>query len=386
MENTIPFKYTGPLDPEYDGLISITRQDELTEMIKGVSNHTYYALVGPRQTGKTTLLFQLMQEIATSLPGFQGLYLTLEDLVKVKYQDFYKNLARKIISSLSNRYQIQPASLREQYKQVETNLDLKDFLLDLARARLGPQSSDECIEFEAREHKGVKFVLLIDEIDAIPHDIMIEFVKTVRSIFIERLSVAGFKAYTMVLCGSADLASLTYGKTSPFNISKVIYLRDFTFEEIREWTSRIFHHYQISQPESFARRLFDETMGHPYLTQMLCFRIFKRLWQEDRHEVTQDDFQEVDQIITGGDINLLTTLERIKGDEILKEMTLKILRGEPIRYSRTHDIIYHLELAGAIRRNNEYCQIRNLIYEKFLKQHFNLIEPGPSLARAAIGM
>ena len=236
---------------------------------------------------------------------------------------------------------------------------------------------DDCIDFEPKapkEYKGLKFILLVDEIDAIPHDIMIEFVKTVRSIFIERLSVAGFKGYTMILCGSADLASLTYGKTSPFNISKVIYIRDFSFEEIHGWLTSTFQYLGIQFSDSFAHKLFEQTEGHPYLTQLLCFRIMKRLQKEGRNEATPDDFQEIDQIITDGDVNLLTTLERIKKDELLQEMTLKILKGDPVRYSRTHDIIYHLELAGAIRRKDEYCRIRNPIFEKFLRQYFNLTD------------
>ncbi|MEW5803459.1 MAG: AAA-like domain-containing protein [bacterium] len=389
---TIPFKFTGPLDPEQDSLVSIIRHEELKEVIKGVSNQTYYALVGPRQTGKTTFLFQLSKEIAHSLPGFLGVYLTLEDLVQVKHEEFYKNFARKIVSSISNRYQLQPASLKDHYKTISTNLDLKDFLLELAKAKLRPHDPDElhsqddegCIDFEPKEYKGLKFILLVDEIDAIPHDIMIEFVKTVRSLFIERLSVAGFRCYTMVLCGSADLASLTYGKTSPFNISKVIYLRDFSYEEIRRWLNGAFQHLEIHFSDSFAQQLFSQTQGHPYLTQILCFKILTQLQKENRHEATVDDFQVIDEIITDGDINLLTTLERIKTDEILQEMTLKILKGDAIRYSRTHDIIYHLELAGAIRRKDEYCRIRNPIYEKFFKQHFSFSDHNASLNNCAL--
>jgi len=389
----IPFKFTGPLDPEHDSLVNITRHEELKEVVKGVSNHTYYAVVGPRQTGKTTFLFQLLREISENLHGFQGIYLTLEDLVQVTHQDFYKNFTRKIISSLNGHYQIHPASLREQYKTVNTNLDLKDFLLDLARAKLRPfapdmdlSDSEEGIEFEPKapkEYKGLKFILLVDEIDSIPNDIMIEFVKTVRSIFIERLSVAGFKGYTMVLCGSADLASLTYGKTSPFNISKVVYLRDFSFEEVQDWLANVFQHLEVRFSDSFAHQLFEQTQGHPYLIQMLCFRILKRLQKEGRSEVDSSDFQEIDQIIIDGDINLLTTLERIKKDELLQEMALKILKGDSIRYSRTHDIIYHLELAGAIRRKDEYCRIRNPIYEKFFRQYFNITDHNPSLVSFA---
>lgn len=81
---------------------------------------------------------------------------------------------------------------------------------------------------------------------------------------------------------------------------------------------------------------------------------------------------EIDQIIIDVDINLLTAIERINRDECLKEITLKLLRGETIIYSCTHDIIYHLELAGAISRKGRFCQIQNTIYKRFLKQYFDI--------------
>ncbi|MGA1841663.1 MAG: AAA-like domain-containing protein [bacterium] len=384
MEKEIPFKFTGPLDPEQDSFVSITRREELNEVIKGVSNQTYYALVGPRQTGKTTFLFQLMHEIRENLNGYQVIYLTLEDLVQIKPEEFYRSLVRKITTTLNHHYHIQPAAIKERYKTVNTNLDLKDFLLELARAKLFPPGHEESIQFETKEKKGLRYILLIDEIDAIPQEIMIEFVKTVRSIFIERLSVAGFKAYTMVLCGSADLASLTYGKTSPFNISKVIYLRDFTFPEIYQWLIPILGYLDVEADDTFVQKLFEQTNGHPYMTQLLCSRMLSRLQRERRQIITPADLREVDQIIIDGDINLLTTLERIKKDEFLQEMILKILKGDSIRYSRTHDIIYHLELAGAITKRGEFCKMRNTIYEKFFRQYFNLIDNVQPLKNLAV--
>ncbi len=372
MKDLDPFKYTGPLDPELDCLVRIMRQEELKEVINGVRNNTYYAVVAPRQTGKSTFLFQLMNELPKILPGYQGVYLTLEDLIHADRKEFYQSFARKITTCLANQYQFQPPSLSQRYKTVTTNLDLKDFLLELAKAKFSLSHSHENIEFDVSDYTGLKFILLIDEIDAISKDTMIEFVKTVRSIFIERLSVAGFKAFSIILCGAADLASLTYGKTSPFNISKVIYLRDFSFEEISDWLNRIFTYLEVQFNDSFVQKLFEQTQGHPYLTQTLCSRILRRLQAEGRSKVNQDDFTEIDQIIMSGDINLRTSLEKIKSDELLEEMLSLILGGKSIRYTRIHNIIYNLELAGAIRRQDEFCRIRNPIYEKFFKQQMQI--------------
>lgn len=372
MKDLDPFKYTGPLDPEVDSLVRIMRHAELKEVINGVRNNTYYAVVAPRQTGKSTFLFQLLHELSNTLPGYQGVYLTLEDLIHADRKEFYQSFARKITTYLANQYQFQSPSLRQRYKTVNTNLDLKDFLLELAKAKFSRAQSHENIEFDVSEFTRLKFILLIDEIDGVARDTMIEFVKTVRSIFIERLSVAGFKAFSIILCGAADLASLTYGKTSPFNISKVIYLRDFSFEEISTWLNRIFTYLGVQFNDSFIQKLFEQTQGHPYLTQTLCSRILIRLQTEGRSEVKQDDFKEIDQIIMSGDINLRTSLEKIKSDELLEEMLSLILGGKSIRYTRIHNIIYNLELAGAIRQKDGFCRIRNPIYEKFFEQQVQI--------------
>jgi len=83
MKDLDPFKYTGPLDPELDCLVRIMRQAELKEVINGVRNNTYYAVVAPRQTGKSTFLFQLMTELPKILPGYQGIYLIFQFLSKI---------------------------------------------------------------------------------------------------------------------------------------------------------------------------------------------------------------------------------------------------------------------------------------------------------------
>ncbi|MGA1824771.1 MAG: AAA-like domain-containing protein [bacterium] len=368
-----PFKYKGPLDPGHDSMITITREEELNEIMKGISNQTYYALIAPRQMGKTTLLFQLIHDINNLLDDTIGIYITLEDLVNIDSVGFYQSFVRKFITFLSSKFDIHPSSLREKAKEVRTNLDLKDFFLEMAKATLShPSDSDDVIKFEKREGKKYKFVLMVDEVGAIPEDSIVEFVKTIRSIFIERLSMEGFKAYSIILCGAADLATLTYGKTSPFNISKVIQVRDFGFEEIYTWITDIFNYLGIVCDDSFYEQFFLQTQGHPYLSQMLCSKMIEKCEREGRNKISSADLTEAINNAVNGDINLLTVLEKITKDVLMKEMLLKILNNEPVPYSRAHTIIYNLQLSGAIRKKDTVCVVKNPIYEKFFRHYFNL--------------
>ena len=54
-----PYKYTGPLDLEKDRLVCVPRLEESERVINGVREGKFWAILGPRQMGKSTFLRQL---------------------------------------------------------------------------------------------------------------------------------------------------------------------------------------------------------------------------------------------------------------------------------------------------------------------------------------
>ena len=54
-----PYKYTGPLDPLKDRLVCVPRLQESGRVITGIREGKYWAILGPRQIGKSTFLRQL---------------------------------------------------------------------------------------------------------------------------------------------------------------------------------------------------------------------------------------------------------------------------------------------------------------------------------------
>ena len=138
MINKNPFKYCGHLDVNEDYTIYIERKEDLDRVFAGINDLNYYAIVAPRQTGKTTFLRQLMNKITRDeFHTHECIYITFEDLARVEKKEFYSNFARKIINCLRHKYSIQPRSILKMYEEVHSNLDLEDFLIELSRAGFG---------------------------------------------------------------------------------------------------------------------------------------------------------------------------------------------------------------------------------------------------------
>ena len=222
-----PFKFFGHIDPKKDKVTYIDRGKQVQHVLNGIQDLNYFAIVGPRQTGKTTFMRQLINKInEDEIHTHESIYMTLEDLAKVDKREFYSSIAGKIIKCLSAKYTIDPPSLLNAPKKVQNNLEFEDFLDDLSHAEFSKQRD---LFFFDKKRK-FKYVIFIDEIDGMPdRDLALEFLKTIRAIFSQRSDVEGFSVYSFIISGAINLAKLTFGRTSPFNIAERIDLEDFGY-------------------------------------------------------------------------------------------------------------------------------------------------------------
>lgn len=386
MINKNPFKYCGHLDPKKDSDIYIDRRKDLEKVINHINELNYYAIIAPRQTGKTTFLQQLINKISEDeLIQLECIYITLEDLTNVDPRKFYSNFARKIIRYLSHLYSMDPQSIENIHASIHTNLDLEDFFIQLSETKFGPKSDDHEIKFhQSVTRKHLKFVICIDEIDSIPHDVALEFLKTIRAIFEQRSFMKGYDSFSFIISGAVDLAKLTFGKSSPFNISIDIHLRDFTKAEITTMLENSLKDLGIHYYDTFIDDLFDATNGHPCLTQKLCGRLIDNLISDNKDFIQKYELErEIDSLINNNDITLKTTLEKVFENgqvDVLK----RILKGEKIKYNQCDNFSYALKLAGALvnyqneddigyyAANPEFCEIRNPIYKRYFSNFFNM--------------
>jgi predicted AAA+ superfamily ATPase len=64
IDDTVnPFKYLGPLDPEKDEMVCAKRENDAELVVNGILRGDYWAIIGPRQIGKTTFLRLLEKKL-----------------------------------------------------------------------------------------------------------------------------------------------------------------------------------------------------------------------------------------------------------------------------------------------------------------------------------
>jgi hypothetical protein len=230
-----------------------------------VEQMAYFVVHAPRQTGKTTTLRALAEELTAS-----GRYAAL--LVSCETGeaagDNYGAAERVIVHRLRGRAEESlPAELRP--PPIPDALEgalLGDALRAWARACPRP------------------LVLFFDEIDALRGQSLISALRQIRDGFVNRPS--GFPA-SIALCGLRDVRDYKaasggdptrLGTASPFNIKiKSLRVGDFTPEEVRElYAQHTAETGQAFSEEALARAL-EVTAGQPWLVNALAREVVEEM-------------------------------------------------------------------------------------------------------------
>lgn len=340
-----PYRYTGPLDPEKDKLVCVSRDNDVDKVYKGIIWADYWAILGPRQIGKTTFL----RQIGKKYPD--GHYVHFDfSLAPDSEETFYKWLINKI------KEEIPSESLSEESRSGENSepeLRFFDFLLN----------------FKPKVD-GKKIILLFDEIERIPS--LRTFLRLWRSVYHERYRKPILHKYSVLITGSVDLVHLTVGKTSPFNVAKFLYLKDFSDAESERLITDPFDQFHIEIEKSAKEKMITQLSGHPQLLQHSCSKLFE-IANLKKICITEKEVDDVFKILFVENQSFDTLREDIKFD-ILEELVREILLGEKKVYYPYKD--FSIEGAGAIVKDEKgFCSIRNELYKTFLKGLLDVVEP-----------
>lgn len=351
------FKTRGPLDPVTDHAVCVQRPelDQLLRAAQAPAIDAYLAVLSSRQTGKTTLLYQLRARLRP-----RGYAVVLIDLAVTRNQaeaELYRYVASEIRSALDLSVPRHPG--RRVAAPPCNPIEFRTFLLDTARQSAAP-----------------RIVIMIDEVEAISGKASDGFFGTVRNVFSSRRKEdeSAFEKYLFVLSGSKELHRLSTGPNSPLNIAERVYLEDFTLEGVQALVAN-FTRAAIAAPPETARWIYAQTTGHPYLTQKLCSQI------EQWHPgvITQEIVQRATIQILKSDDHLEKMLQQIDEDRPVRQTLEEVVSGKQIAFSRLQPAMARLELLGAIRDSGN-CAVRNPIYYAAFSSHFNVKQP-PTGAR-----
>ncbi len=354
-ESTEPtiFKTRGPLDPVTDNKIIAPRPelDQLERAAQAPRVDAYFAILGSRQTGKTTLLYQLHHRLRP-----RGYGVALLDLASVRdqpEQQLYHFVADELRTALAEL--LPPSALKPDAPLPSNPAEFRQFLLNLAR-----------------QARTTRIVILLDEADAVAPAYANAFYGMIRGVHGGRHleDEIAFGKYLFVLAGATEVNRLTNGPNSPLNIATRVFLEDLTLASVQMLVNN-FTRSGISAPPETAQWLYDQASGHPYLTQRLC----QLIELEHPATITLANVQRATDEILRSDDHLAKLIYDVNENTEGSAQLRKIVAGTPTPFSRVNALTARLELIGAIREHARQCQVRNAIYRATLQAQWSMSDP-----------
>ena len=336
------FQIRGPITAAEESVYIERVQDR--EVLSYLHGANYITVLGARQTGKTSLLYHLIQQLPAD--QYSPILIDLSPVRDADKGQFYRFVSGRIAAQLGLDDAVQMES-----SNAPSQIEFQDFIKRVAE-HIGPSK---------------RIVIMLDEFEAVPDDLREGFFGTIRTFYNERGIQEEFARYLFILAGATDPNTLIAPDSglSPFNISQKVYLLDFDLQGIEEMVQ----HMGISSADtakSVAASIFAQTQGHPNLSSKLCLFV-------KEHPGTSIDAA-VESIINSGDENIYRVVEGLKRSPEETRWVEKIVRQEEsLKFDRSSALVTQMELQGLIRRDAAgNCAIRNPMYEAVCRNQLKL--------------
>ena len=341
----------------------VQRSTELADFINRVKQGKYIVLFAPRQTGKTTFFRWALETLSSAEPDYFPIHLDFEDYLNVAPRAFYEYLTEDIREEFETVFYKRGQVLPEPLARFLENTTLTDHVTMLRffrqLAKLIPEQ---------------RVVIVIDEFDGIPPDVVTDFLYALRRIYLSEV-VEGFRCpFSVGITGVKSVAQLNYdGSVSPFNIQNEFSLPNFTLAQVQELLGQ----YTAEVGQAFAPEvivmLHRQTGGQPFLVNRLAqiltaeMDIPKTETLGIKHFLTAHT-----QILEERNVNITHLITNIRRNPRFQRVLMRITSyddGE--RFNLDNEVISQLATYGVVKRGaDRRCEIANPIYLYRILQAF----------------
>lgn len=349
------FNTAGPCFP--DEHYMLPAQERCRGLMEIIDQKHYFVLHAARQSGKTTLLLDLVKQLNDS-GKYYAMYCSLESVQGIVEPE--KGIPA-IINEL--RAEVEFHALLSSFKFAES-VNQADFSTSLRVAL-----AHFCQEVKK------PLVILFDEVDCLSNGTLIAFLRQLRYGYISRDRIPF--VHSVALVGMRNIRDYksrirddreTLGSASPFNIvSETLTLRNFTQAEI----VRLYTQHTEQTGQAFASEVtelvYRYTQGQPWLVSAIAREIVERILEFDyTQQITPEHVdQAVQNIILRRDTHIDSLLERLKEARVRKIV-------EPVIIGKTEgldrlddDYQYTLDL-GLLREFEKKLIPSNPIYTEIM--------------------
>ncbi|WP_129678429.1 AAA family ATPase, partial [Candidatus Chloroploca sp. Khr17] len=345
------FNVAGPCKPELHYMLPAAAR--VLRARRLVADFNYFVIHAPRQTGKTTSMIALAQELTAS-----GAYVAA--LVSVEVGAAFNHDPGAAELAILNNWRLalnaqMPRDLQPPaWPEAEPGTRIGAALQAWAQAALRP------------------LVLFIDEIDALQNETLISVLRQLRAGYTWRPT--GFPA-SLALIGMRDVrdykvasgGSERLNTASPFNVkTRSLTLGSFTRDDVAELYQQ--HTDETGQvfPSAVIDHAFGLTQGQPWLVNDLAKTVVEDILKDDPQPVTVAHLDAAKELmIQRQDTHLDSLAERLREPRV-RRVIEPILVGGSISDVPADDRQFVVDL-GLVRRNEAGgLVIANPIYHEVL--------------------
>ncbi len=353
------FNTAGPCKPDLHYLIPPLERMNQDEVLVMLAQQKYFILYAPRQTGKTSCLLALRDEL-----NRRGEYACVYANVEMA-QSARENVGeamRAILGEIASRAR---ATLGDTFP--------KENFIRISEQNPAHLALNTLLA-EWAEHSAKPLVLLLDEVDALIGDTLISLLRQLRGGYDRRPQQ--FPS-SIILCGVRDVRDYRIHSSatkevvtggSAFNIkSKSLRLGNFTADEIH----RLYELHTQATGQVFAPDVFplvwELTEGQPWLVNALAYEAcFEMKENRDRTKpITVEVMQEAkERLILRRDTHLDQLADKLQ-EERVRRVIAPLLAGEDESQQIPEPDVMYVRDLGLVTTEGQ-LRIANRIYQEVI--------------------
>ncbi|WP_017328042.1 ATP-binding protein [Synechococcus sp. PCC 7336] len=345
------FNTAGPCKADIHYMLSPLAR--LPQVHRTIAQQGYFVIHAPRQTGKTTAMLALAQQLTAS-GQYTAVMVSAEVGAAFPHDPGAAEAA--ILDAWTNaaKFRLPP------------DLQPPPWPPAAAGQRLGQALS------EWAQHSPRPLIVFIDEIDSLRDETLIAVLRQLRSGYPNRPQ--GFP-HALALIGVRDVrdykvasgGSNRLNTASPFNIKvESLTLRNFTQAEVAE----LYGQHTAETGQVFAaeaiQRAFELTQGQPWLVNALARQMVEVLVPEPQQAIAPEQVEQAKEILIQRQDTHLDSLASILLEDRVRAIIEPMLAGRELGDIPSDDVQFLIDLGLCRISPQGGLEIANSIYQEVL--------------------
>ena len=343
------FNTAGPCQPDIH--YTLPTSQRLPELKRLIEQRNYFVIHAPRQTGKTTAMLTLAQELTAS-----GKYTAVM-------------VSAEVGSAFPDQPEVAEQAILGAWREAARFWLPKELEPPVWPNALPGQRINAALTVWA-ETAVRPLVVFIDEIDSLQNQTLITVLRQLRDGFPRRpqsfpqcvalIGMRDVRDYKVASGGSDRLNT-----SSPFNIKvRSLTLSNFTLQDVNNlYAQHTQATGQIFNPEAINHAYYL-TQGQPWLVNAIARQVTEYLAEDVNIPITVDLINQAkDILIQRQDTHLDSLAERLREDRV-KAIIQPMLAGEDLGNVPDDDLRYVLDLGLCKRDRGGGIEIANPIYKE----------------------